>query len=91
MMKFEIVDQERRFPVMVRIGKNSMPVDATWEQLELYREGQVPIQVALPDASPDQREFLISGMTPAQWGALNLDEEDPRVNRLLMRSSGTGR
>ena len=28
------------------------------------------IQVALPNLSPDDREFLISGMTPAEWDQL---------------------
>jgi len=28
------------------------------------------IQVALPDLSPDDREFLISGITPAAWNQI---------------------
>ena len=36
---------------------------ASWEAGTL-------IQVALPDLSPDDREFLISGITPAAWNQI---------------------
>jgi len=38
-------------------------------QLKLWAEGE-SIQVAMPKASPEDREFLISGCTPEDWDAM---------------------
>ena len=57
---------------------NQMVIFATHEQLIAWHEGAL-IQDALPDATVDQREFLISGCTPdcletmKMWG---LEDED---------------
>ena len=32
-----------------------------------WREGKVLIQDAFPDISPDAREFIMTGITPAEW------------------------
>jgi len=48
---------------------NHMVVFATHEQLIAWHEGAL-IQDALPDATVDQREFLISGCTPACWESM---------------------
>lgn len=48
---------------------NHMVVFATHEQLIAWHEGTL-IQDALPDATVDQREFLISGCTPACWESM---------------------
>jgi hypothetical protein len=43
----------------------------------LYRDGKLLIQDALPDLTPDEREFLISGLTPAEFNVLvGSDETD---------------
>ncbi len=42
---------------------NIMSINATLEQLALWENGTL-IQDAMPDATVDQREFLISGCTP---------------------------
>lgn len=49
---------------------NTMAIDATTEQFELWKNGML-IQDAMPGATTDQREFLISGCTPTCWE--NLD------------------
>lgn len=49
-----------------------MKVTATPEQMQAYL-GQRPcvlIQDALPDATADEREFIISGVTPQEWEKL---------------------
>jgi hypothetical protein len=33
------------------------------------------IQDAFPDLSPDDREFLMTGITPEEWDSLDNDEE----------------
>ena len=41
---------------------NTMAINATVEQVELWQNGTL-IQDAMPQASADEREFLISGCT----------------------------
>ena len=48
---------------------NIMSINATPEQFALWQEGTL-IQDAMPEATVDQREFLISGHTPADWANL---------------------
>jgi len=38
----------------------------TEEQLTLWEEGML-IQKAMPNLSPDQREFIMTGMTSEEW------------------------
>ena len=54
---------------------NIMEINATPEQYALWQEGSVLIQDAMPDATVDQREFLISGCTPACWNSMFGEEE----------------
>ena len=54
---------------------NIMSINATTEQYTLWQEGMC-IQHAMPDATVDQREFLISGCTPACWDSMFGSEED---------------
>lgn len=43
--------------------ENTMDINCTMEQLNLWRnEGQL-IQYAMPDTTAEQREFLITGMS----------------------------
>lgn len=46
-----------------------MHVNATPEQMQRYLGQRPPvlIQDALPNATADEREFIISGTTPEQW------------------------
>lgn len=57
---------------------NTLDIDCTPEQIELWRSG-VLIQVAMPNVPAEQREFLISGVTPHEWqhffGDIMEDEE----------------
>ena len=63
---------------LVRIGTREMLVAATKEQLEKLLEPDRPaVHTALPQATADQREFLISGMLPDEFDNLmgTLEEE----------------
>ena len=51
-----------------------MRINATLEQLALWENGTL-IQDAMPEATVDQREFLISGCTPACWAKMFGEEE----------------
>lgn len=48
-------------------------IDITEEQLEAWRRGAC-IQDVVPHLSADDREFIISGITPEEWASLS--EED---------------
>ena len=55
---------------------NIMSINATPEQFALWQSGSTLIQDAMPEATVDQREFLISGCTPACWDSMFGSEED---------------
>jgi len=54
---------------------NQMVIFATNEQLIAWHEGML-IQDAMPEATVDQREFLISGCTPQCWASMFGPEDD---------------
>jgi len=45
---------------------NTMDLDVTQEQLDLWNSG-VSIQNALSNLSPENREFIMTGITPEEW------------------------
>jgi hypothetical protein len=56
-------------------GKNAtMDLNVTIEQIMLWRAGS-KIQDVMPHLTPDEREFLISGMLPGEWEKLFGEEE----------------
>ena len=54
---------------------NTMEVDATWDQIDRWQKGTL-IQHALPQLSPEEREFIMSGITPNEWGNMFPEDED---------------
>lgn len=44
-------------------------IDVTEEQLLAWQEGEL-IQNAMPDLSADDREFILTGITPEEWNLL---------------------
>jgi hypothetical protein len=45
---------------------NAMEIDVTDAQLEEWANGGL-IQNVMPHLSPDEREFIMTGITPEQW------------------------
>lgn len=45
---------------------NAMDVDVTEVQIMQWQNGML-IQDAMPDLSVDEREFIMTGTTPADW------------------------
>lgn len=45
---------------------NRMNLDVTVDQIEQWKGGDL-IQDVMPHLSRDEREFLITGMTPDEW------------------------
>ena len=55
---------------------NSMEIDVTLQQINDWQRGAL-IQDVMPDLTVDEREFMISGMTPEEWTSVfGTDEEE---------------
>lgn len=68
-----MIIMEKTSPVT---GKsNTMVINANATQVEAWVNGML-IQDAMPEATVDQREFLISGCTPECWDSMFPSEED---------------
>jgi|TARA_R110000796_G_scaffold6012_3_gene21954 hypothetical protein len=52
---------------------SSMEIDVTEDQLRAWSIGGKMIQEAMPNISPDEREFIKTGITPAEWDELFFD------------------
>ena len=47
---------------------HEMEIDVSDKQITLWMEGAL-IQDVMPNLTPEEREFLISGITPDEWNA----------------------
>tara|TARA_R100000008_G_C3452549_1_gene100095 strand:- start:89 stop:274 length:186 start_codon:yes stop_codon:yes gene_type:complete len=47
----------------------TMELPITNEQLDRWRQGEL-IQNVFPDLTPDQREFIMTGITAEEWKTL---------------------
>ena len=54
---------------------HTMDIDVTDEQLQDWREGTA-IQDAMPNLTPDEREFIKTGITPKEWDEMFGDTGD---------------
>ena len=55
---------QRRSPISGKVNEQEILV--TEQQLRLWREGML-IQRAMPDLTAGQREFIMTGITEAEW------------------------
>ena len=53
-------------PSMLSGLENTMVLDITFEQYDAWRGGAL-IQDAMPNLIPDEREFLMTGITSEEW------------------------
>lgn len=63
----------RRSPITGQI--NTMELDVTPEQLARWRAGEL-IQNVFPYLSDEEREFIMTGLTPEDWASLFPVEDD---------------
>lgn len=52
----------------------TMDLNVTEEEIQKYKDGDGLIQDLLPNLSPDEREFLMTGITPDEYENLFGDE-----------------
>ncbi len=55
--------------------EHTVDLPVTEEQIAAWENGTL-IQLAMPNLSPDQREFMITGITPEEWDAQFPEEPD---------------
>ena len=58
-------------PISMKDHSREIPV--TQEQLDAWKSGEL-IQTAMPNVAADDREFLMTGITPEEWDAHFSDE-----------------
>ena len=58
--------------------KNTMEIPVTPEKLQEWEQvcGTIRIQDFFPELNADQREFLLTGLTPEDWDEITKFEED---------------
>lgn len=54
---------------MVTGTSRTIDLPITKEQLDRWKNGEL-IQVAMPDLTAEQREFIITGTSPKEWESL---------------------
>jgi hypothetical protein len=52
-----------------------MDLPITQEQIDRYERREGLVQNIFPNLTADQREFIMTGITPDQWDAMMPDEE----------------
>ena len=57
---------------------NTMEINAAPDRLQRYLScgSQELIQDHFPELTPDEREFLMTGVTPEEWNQMFPDEEE---------------
>ena len=55
--------------------KHAMPLEITEAQVLQWAKG-ASIQDAMPDLSPEGREFLMTGITQGEWDSMFSDSEE---------------
>ena len=62
---------------------HEMEIDVSDKQIALWMEGAL-IQDVMPNLSPDEREFIMTGITPAEWDeAFAQSDVGPNYNPTL--------
>jgi len=62
---------------------NTLEIDMTPEQLSRVNAGVETIQTIVPRLNSDDREFLISGITPDSWDKIFPPEQTEATRRPL--------
>jgi hypothetical protein len=63
----------RKSPLTGKVASMDLPV--TQEQLDDWKRGTL-IQNAMPNLTPEQREFIKTGYTPEDWAKMFPPETD---------------
>ena len=62
---------------------HQMEIDVSEKQITLWQEGAL-IQDVMPNLTPDEREFIMTGITPAEWDeAFAQSDVGPNYNGVI--------
>lgn len=61
---------------MISGKSHTMTLDVTEDQIRRFETGEDHVQNIFPNLSPDEREFLLTGITPEEWNAAFPDDDD---------------
>lgn len=50
--------------------EHTIDIPTTPDKLKLYESGEMLIQYVFPDLTPEQREFIKTGITPDEWNRI---------------------
>tara|TARA_R100001129_G_C5207489_1_gene215678 strand:+ start:504 stop:689 length:186 start_codon:yes stop_codon:yes gene_type:complete len=54
---------------MLSGNTSSMDIDVSQDQIDLWQSGSL-IQNVMPNLSADEREFIMTGITPEEWDSI---------------------
>lgn len=54
---------------------NVMDLPITQRELDVWKDSNMLVQDFFPNLTPEQREFILTGVTPEKWDAVFGDEE----------------
>jgi len=54
---------------MLSGNTSSMNIDVSQDQIDLWQGGSL-IQNVMPNLSADEREFIMTGVTPEEWDSM---------------------
>ena len=54
---------------MLSGNTSSMDIDVSQDQIDLWQGGSL-IQNVMPNLSADEREFIMTGVTPEEWDSI---------------------
>ena len=54
---------------MLSGNTSSMDIDVSQDQIDLWQGGSL-IQNVMPNLSTDEREFIMTGVTPEEWDSM---------------------
>jgi len=63
--------------------RHTMVLDITIDQYDSWQGGEL-IQKAMPNLTADEREFLMTGITPEEWADICGPEEPPCEGELKL-------
>lgn len=55
--------------------QHTMDIDVTPEQMQAWLDGEL-IQRAMPNLTPAEREFILTGTTQEEWDEMFKEEDD---------------
>lgn len=56
--------------------EHTREIDVTDHQLRAWTNGNINIQDAMPNLTPDEREVIMTGITPEEWQEYVAEPED---------------